>query len=173
MLLVPVSPRGRAPSIGPPTALSGGHSSPMPLRALAAAGPLPRGRSEARGGTVGDADCGAGLPWPAPGSLAAPGTERLPDMESSQEALRARIRSLEASGDEHEKLRDRIRSLEDSLQRLGRESLERAKLGMEKLAEKYFPKVRQYESLGLVTAPGELVQPLRAASPVCRSLPTQ
>lgn len=40
-------------------------------------------------------------------------------------------------GDEHEKLRDRIRTLEESLKRLGRESLERAKHGMERLAEKY------------------------------------
>lgn len=52
------------------------------------------------------------------------------------------MQSLEASNDEHEKLRERIKNLEESLQRLGEESLERAKLGMEKLAEKYFPKNR-------------------------------
>jgi hypothetical protein len=65
---------------------------------------------------------------------------------NSQE-LKERMRSLEA-GDEHEKLRERIKNLEESLQRLGRESLERAKLGMEKLAEKYFPKVRGPDDAG-------------------------
>lgn len=75
----------------------------------------------------GDGDGGAGPPYP--------------------EALRARMSSLEAARDEHEKLRERIAGLEESLQRLGRESLERAKVGMDKLADKYFPKVKQYEGL--------------------------
>lgn len=74
-------------------------------------------------------------------------------IDVSQAALRARIRSLEASSEEHAKLRERIRSLEESLQRLGRESLERAKLGMEKLAEKYFPKAKQQEAMGLEVPP--------------------
>merc|ERR1719487_535125 len=79
-----------------------------------------------------------------------------------------RMQSNEAHGDEHEKLRERIQNLEESLQRLGRESLERAKLGMEKLAEKYFPKVRTAGGpsphLGLnVTSPG-LVLPSGATA---------
>lgn len=70
------------------------------------------------------------------------------------------MNSLETSRDEHERLRERILSLEDSLQRLGRESLERAKLGMEKLAEKYFPKVKQYEALTASTPPSSNGIPL-------------
>jgi len=66
-------------------------------------------------------------------------------IDISQAALRARIQTLEASSEEHAKLRERIKNLEESLQRLGRESLERAKVGMEKLAEKYFPKATQHE----------------------------
>lgn len=78
------------------------------------------------------------------------------------------------TGDEHEKLRERIRTLEESLKRLGRESLERAKLGMERLAEKYDagalpPNGRvgpcealdphlapSVEALGFYTAPGAM-----------------
>merc|ERR1712070_1245181 len=54
-----------------------------------------------------------------------------------KEGLRHRIQSVDATADEHEQLRERIKTLEESLKRLGRESLERAKLGMERLAEKY------------------------------------
>lgn len=57
----------------------------------------------------------------------------------NQEVLRHHIQNLDANGDEHEKLRERIKTLEESLKRLGRESLERAKIGMERLAEKYDP----------------------------------
>jgi len=79
--------------------------------------------------------------------------------------------SLESSRDEHEKLRERIMGLEDSLQRLGRESLERAKLGMEKLAEKYFPKVKQYEAMSMATPPASALAaggqgPLLRVSPM-------
>merc|ERR1740130_695794 len=70
----------------------------------------------------------------------------------TNQELKDRMQSLESSGDEHEKLRERIKNLEESLQRLGRASLERAKLGMEKLAEKYFPKVRP-------AGPGQLPMP--------------
>merc|ERR1719231_1715377 len=64
------------------------------------------------------------------------------------EGLRERFRQMESAeshGDEdrsseQDKLRDRIRNLEESLQRLGKDNLERAKQGMEKLTEKYFPK---------------------------------
>jgi len=70
-------------------------------------------------------------------------------IDISQAALRARIQTLEASSEEHAKLRERIKNLEESLQRLGRESLERAKVGMEKLAEKYFPKARQHEMVAM------------------------
>jgi len=92
----------------------------------------------------GDGDIGAGPPNPhASAGATSVNTNSnagaSASVDSSQEALRARIRSLEASGNEHEKLRERIKNLEESLQRLGKESLERAKLGMEKLAEKYFP----------------------------------
>jgi len=66
-------------------------------------------------------------------------------IDISQAALRARIQTLEASSEEHAKLRERIKNLEESLQRLGHESLERAKVGMEKLAEKYFPKAKPHE----------------------------
>jgi len=109
-----------------------------------------------------DGDVGAGPPFPSqlselrasggkPVSGAHLETRRSLDM--SQEALRARIRSLEASSEEHERLRERIRSLEESLQRLGRESLERAKVGMEKLAEKYFPNAKQCEAMGMIAPP--------------------
>lgn len=54
-----------------------------------------------------------------------------------KEALRHRMQNIDANADEHEKLRERIKTLEESLKRLGRESLDRAKLGMERLAEKY------------------------------------
>lgn len=70
-------------------------------------------------------------------------------IDISQAALRARIQTLEASSEEHAKLRERIKGLEESLQRLGRESLERAKVGMEKLAEKYFPSAKQHEPVAL------------------------
>merc|ERR1712107_563015 len=64
------------------------------------------------------------------------------------EGIRERLRQMESAeslGDEdrsseQDKLRDRIRNLEESLQRLGKDNLERAKQGMEKLTEKYFPK---------------------------------
>jgi len=55
------------------------------------------------------------------------------------------MESADSRGDEdwsseQDKLKDRIRTLEESLQRLGKDNLERAKQGMEKLTEKYFPK---------------------------------
>lgn len=77
----------------------------------------------------------------------------------TNQELKDRMQSLESSGDEHEKLRERIKNLEESLQRLGRESLERAKLGMEKLAEKYFPKVRP-------AGPGQLPMPQNSSGGV-------
>jgi len=86
----------------------------------------------------GDGDVGAGPPYP---SLDQSSSEIEARRLVNSQELKDRMRSLEA-GDEHEKLRERIKNLEESLQRLGRESLERAKVGMEKLAEKYFPKVR-------------------------------
>merc|ERR1740121_2917002 len=115
----------------------------MAMRA-SAAGPLPRGRSEVR--AVGDAEAVPGQPYI---TLRGPP----PELGGNPEAMRVHMNSLEASRDEHEKLRERIMSLEESLQRLGRESLERAKIGMEKLAEKYFPKVKQYEALNVSTPP--------------------
>jgi len=132
---------------------------------MTAAGPLPRGRADSEvEPQSGDGDVGAGPPRPV--------------QQGAEEALRARIASLEISSDEHEKLRERIRTLEDSLQRLGRESLERAKVGMEKLADKYFPKVQQYEALtvtclrggGINTPPysvGE-ARPAASAGPLLR-----
>jgi len=107
----------------------------------------------------GDGDVGAGPPYPAldaPTSYIMASETALEGSMSPlvyQERLVGQARrgvagqemkasGLEAHGDEHEKLRERIKNLEESLQRLGRESLERAKLGMEKLAEKYFPKVQ-------------------------------
>lgn len=91
----------------------------------------------------------------------------------NNQELKERMQSLEAHGDEHEKLRERIKNLEESLQRLGRESLERAKLGMEKLAEKYFPKVRTagpmpHTTPGLVLPGGATagVAQVRSAYPI-------
>jgi len=111
----------------------------------------------------GDGDLSAGPPYPGRPSAMSPlraSVEMSHDSSigspidhlrrgmDSQELLKERMRSLEAHGDEHEKLRERIKNLEESLQKLGRESLERAKLGMEKLAEKYFPKVRPAPAVG-------------------------
>merc|ERR1711957_255307 len=104
------------------------------------------------GDAGGDGDVGAGPPFPLGYDLKAATPRYNTDKPNSQEALKARIRNLEASGDEHEKLRDRIRSLEESLQKLERESLERAKLGMEQLAEKYFPKMPAATSTHIMTA---------------------
>lgn len=111
-------------------------------------------------GLGGDGDLGAGPPYPvAPGAdnfgsavmlgsgFAGAGTiggvalgepqSRCGDLRS-HEALLQRVRNLEVNGDEHEQLRERIRTLEESLHRLGRESLERAKVGMERVAEKHY-----------------------------------
>lgn len=92
----------------------------------------------------GDGDVGAGPPYPS-NDISSSEIEARRIINSQE--LKERMRSLEA-GDEHEKLRERIKNLEESLQRLGRESLERAKLGMEKLAEKYFPKGRSPGEVG-------------------------
>lgn len=106
----------------------------------------------------GDGDVGAGPPYPSPDASIAGinvsegmmspmrglgrANEEVRRSLGSAADLKDRVQSLEA-GDEHERLRERIKNLEESLQKLGRESLERAKLGMEKLAEKYFPKVQR------------------------------
>lgn len=115
----------------------------------------------------GDGDVGAGPAYPTLHASLHGDDKMTTSGDITQEALRARIRSLEASSDEHEKLRERIKSLEDSLQKLGRESLERAKVGMEKLAEKYFPKVKQYEALGIATPPISMVEAQMMQANLC------
>jgi len=112
-------------------------------------------------GHSGDGDVGAGPPYPLrealPGTqfVAAPATSIPADCSTSatmpaeqHNEVKDRIENQDINNDEHERLRERIKNLENSLQCLGRESLERAKVGMEKLAEKYFPKTRQYEAFG-------------------------
>lgn len=101
-------------------------------------------------GLGGEGDKGAGPPYPmAPrgdncGSVMMPisgiaeNVGGIFPLKQSHDALKERVRNLEVNGSsEHESLRERIRSLEESLHRLGRESLERAKVGMERVAEKH------------------------------------
>lgn len=90
----------------------------------------------------GDGDVGAGPPHPAPEAALHVVRHGHGHDGGGREELSSHIRSLDATDDEHERLRERIRSLEESLERLGRESLERAKFGMERLAERYFPDTR-------------------------------
>eukprot|EP00747_Dinoflagellata_sp_TGD_P041388 gnl/TRDRNA2_/TRDRNA2_141454_c1_seq1.p1 gnl/TRDRNA2_/TRDRNA2_141454_c1~~gnl/TRDRNA2_/TRDRNA2_141454_c1_seq1.p1 ORF type:complete len:208 (-),score=24.59 gnl/TRDRNA2_/TRDRNA2_141454_c1_seq1:25-648(-) len=75
----------------------------------------------------------------APGSRTAEYVRHNGVGEQPTEVLLERIAQLDAQDEGHERLKSRIRDLEENLEKLGRESLERLRLGLEQTKDRYKP----------------------------------